>query len=78
MKKLIFYLSVCLLLLSCSNNSNQTELCDINISGYEDNTMDFASLASKVDTLYFYVGEEFASVSMIKNIYMTSNPQLRA
>ena len=73
MKKLIFYLSVCLLLLSCSNNSNQTELCDINISGYEDNTMDFASLASKVDTLYFYVGEEFASVSMIKNIYMTDS-----
>ena len=73
MKKLIFYLSVCLLLLSCSNNSNQTELCDINISGYEDNTMDFASLASKVDTLYFYVGKEFASVSMIKNIYMTDS-----
>lgn len=67
------YLSIFIFLCSCSKNDVETQSYTINIAGYEDVALDFASLASKVDTLYFYVDENSIPVSMVQNIILTDS-----
>lgn len=72
MSKLLIYISVLILICSCSNGAEQS-LNTIHISGFENKSYDFASLASKVDTLPLYVRKDAAEISEVKDICLNGS-----
>lgn len=72
MSKLLIYISVLILICSCSNGAEQS-LNTIHISGFENKSYDFASLASKVDTLSLYVRKDAAEISAVKDICLNGS-----
>ena len=72
MSKLLIYISVLILICSCSNGAEQS-LNTIHISGFENHSYDFASLASSVDTLPLYVRKDATEISEVKDICLNGS-----
>lgn len=70
-----YYLYILILILTCSCSSTKLEQLfdNVSITGYENQSLDFASLASKVDTMFFYVKEGANPISTIKDIYQNDS-----
>lgn len=72
MSKLLTYILVLLFICSCSN-VNPEHFDTIRVSGFENKSYDFGSLASKVDTLSLYVRKDAAEISEVKDICLNGS-----
>ena len=73
MSKLLTYILVLLFICSCSNGATEQSLNTIHISGFENKSYDFASLASKVDTLFLYMKKNATEISAVKDICLNGS-----
>lgn len=67
MRRLITFILPLILTCSCSDITLDRHFKVINITGFEEREMDFASCASMVDTLFFRVKEGASPISYIKS-----------
>lgn len=72
MSRLFIYILILILTCSCSSVKLE-QFNNISITGYENKSLAFASLASKIDTVFFYVKKGANPISTIKDISLNDS-----